>query len=93
MGRQFSFAPGLQADVAQAQESSASGHRRKISGAFGSRKYGGSASHEIEGSMHEFGSNPGLPFQQDKLNTNLPQVDAQEDLDQGPPSNITPLHN
>lgn len=43
--------------------------------------------------MHEFGSNPGLPFQQEKLNTNLPQVDAQEELDQGPPSNITPLHN
>ena len=84
--------------MSQAQESSTSGHRRKISGAFGSRKFGGgdSASHEIEGggSINDFGSNPGLPYQQDKLNTNLPQVDAQDDqLDQGPPSNITPLNN
>lgn len=93
LGRQFSFSPGLQAEDVAGKETSANGRRRKISGTIGSRKYADSASHEIDGSMNEFGSNPGLLFQQDKLNTNLPQVDAQEDLDQGPPCNITPLYN
>lgn len=93
MGKQFSFSPGLLADEVSGKEAGANGRLRKISGAIGSRKQGDSAAHEIDESVHEFGSNPALLFQQDKLNANLPQGDAPDDSEEGLPNNITPLYN
>lgn len=86
--KQFSFSPGLQADGIQKKDSVAKGRLRAQSGAFGAN------SRDNDNSLNEFASSQGLLFQQDQLNTNLPNMDLQDDqnLDE-PPSNITPLCN